>query len=178
MPSNEETNLISGLQTLLKEAMLTPRVRSERVVRSTLYDLDYHVAVIACVFSLAASGDQARQSGLKAHQLKLLQFVAMRPNLLGAFQRWASARLRPDLLAWQAMPRGFLGDLTHDRTIDLLVACGVLSRSNDRLVAGPRFRLLEKVYEEILESDLLQSEREAIRTLSLLKVSNKMIGGQ
>ena len=34
------------------------------------------------------------------------------------------------------MPRGYLGDRTHDRTVELLVATNVLHRTADALIGG------------------------------------------
>ncbi len=76
------------------------------------------------------------------------------------------------------MPRGYLGDRTHDRTVELLVATKVLHRTADSLIDGERFGRLETLYIEILAKGLLQSEREALQTMSRLSVNKTMLSGQ
>ena len=149
------------LSAVLREAGASARVHPERIVRSTLYDLDYHVALIACVFFIAAGDEAARSSRVVAHWLKILQFIAVRPSLLSDFQIWAGTRRHQDLEIWQRMPRGYLGDSTHERTVELLVAGGVLAREGDALVAGSRFADLRQIYDDLAAGNLvkLQSVR-------------------
>lgn len=169
---------VQQLAELLRETGAKPRVSPDRVVRSTLYDLDYHVALIACVFFIASEPRTDGTRSVVAHWLKILQFIAVRPGLLQDFLRWSRARRRPDLDTWQRMPRGYLGDRTHDRTVELLVATKVLHRTADSLIGGEGFARLETLYLDIVAKDLLRSEREALHTMSRLTVNRTLLSGQ
>ena len=169
---------VQALGALLREAGAKPRVSPDRIVRSTLYDLDYHVALVACGFFTNAEKRTDNTHSVVAHWLKILQFIAVRPSLLPDFQRWAKARRRPNLSTWQKMPRGYLGDLTHDRTIELLVAGKILYRTADTLVSGERFSLLQDLYRNIVARNLFTSERETLRELALIPVNKTLLRGQ
>lgn len=169
---------IQALTDILRETRAKPRVSPDRVVRSTLYDLDYHMALIACVFFEVAQLDANGSRSLMAHWLKILQFVAVRPALLPDFQLWAKERRHPDLDTWQKMPRGYLGDETHDRTIELLVAGRVLVRKADSLISGEQFSVLQKIYENIVSKDLLRSERATLRELAPNRANKKLLNGE
>jgi hypothetical protein len=169
---------VQQLAELLRETGAKPRVSPDRVVRSTLYDLDYHIALIASVFFIASEPRTDGTRSVVAHWLKILQFIAARPALLPDFVRWSRARRRPDLDTWQKMPRGYLGDRTHDRTVELLVATKVLHRTADSLVGGESFSRLETLYLDILAKGLLRSEREALETMSHLSVNKTLLSGQ
>lgn len=169
---------VQALAALLKETGARPRVSSDRVVRSTLYDLDYHVALIACVFFEAAEQGTTESRSVIAPWLKILQFIAVRPALLSDFQRWAGARRQPDLNTWQKMPRGYLGDNTHDRTVELLIAGKILCRTPDRLVSGDRFAMLQTLYENIVTRDLLRSERSTLRELARTPANKTLLRGE
>lgn len=174
MPSTK----VQELAELLRESGAQPRVSPDRVVRSTLYDLDYHVALISCVFFIASQNRTDDTRSVVAHWLKILQFIAVRPSLLPDFLRWARTRRRPDLDTWQKMPRGYLGDLTHDRTVELLVATEVLHRTADSLIGGANFWRLEALYQDIVTRNLLVSERDALHTMSSLPVNRTLLSGQ
>ena len=176
--SNSASSKVHQLAGLLRETGARPRVSSGRVVRSTLYDLDYHLALIACVFFTASERPTDGPRRVVAHWLKILQFIAMRPLLLQDFLQWAQARRRPDLDVWQKMPRGFLGDRTHDRTVELLVARGVLHRTGDSLIGGEDFGLLEDLHRQVVARDLFRPEREALERMSLLRVNKTLLSGQ
>lgn len=171
MPS--ESDPVQELAAVLREVGASPRVRADRVVRSTLYDLDYRVALIACVFFIA----RANTRRVVAHWLKILQFVAVRPTLLPSFQVWAATRRHQDLDTWQKMPRGYLGDNTHDRTVELLVAAGVLAREGDELLEGGRFAELRELYDDLVARDLLRSERATLLKLSNTRVNKTLLKG-
>ena len=175
MPS--ESDPVRELAALLREAGASARVRPERIAKSTLYDLDYHVALIACVFFITANNEAASTRRVVAHWMKILQFVAVRPSLLPDFQNWAGTRRHQDLDTWQKMPRGYLGDTTHDRTVELLVAGGVLIREDDALVAGSSFAVLKKIYEDLVGRDLLRSERTTLTELAQTRVNKTLLKG-
>lgn len=169
---------VQALAALLREAGARPRVNPDRVVRSTLYDLDYHIALIACVFLTNAEPRTDNTLSVVAHWLKILQFIAVRPGLLRDFQRWAMERRRPDLDTWQKMPRGYLGDQTHDRTVELLVAGKVLLRSTDELISGERFHLLRRLFADLVARDLLVPERSTLRELARIPVNRTLLRGE
>ena len=171
-------NTVQALAALLKETGARPRVSPDRVVRSTLYDLDYHVALIACVFFETAEQGATNSRSVMAPWLKILQFIAVRPALLSDFQRWAAARRQPDLDTWQKMPRGYLGDNTHDRTVELLIAGKILFRMPDRLVSGQRFAVLQTLYENIVSRGLLLSERSTLRELARTPANKTLLRGE
>lgn len=170
---SSELDPVQELAELLREAGVSPRVRPERVVRSTLYDLDYHVALIACVFFITTAAPHR----VVAHWLKILQFIAVRPTLLPSFQIWAAKRRRQDLDTWQKMPRGYVGDRTHDRTVELLVATGVLVREGEELVEGTSFVNLRGIYENLVAKKLLCSERATLLDLSKTRVNKTLLKG-
>ena len=175
MPS--ESDPVRELAAVLREAGASARVRPERIVRSTLYDLDYHVALIACVFFITAGDEAVSRHRVVAHWLKILQFVAVRPSLLPGFQIWADTRRHQDLDTWQKMPRGYLGDSTHDRTVELLIAGGVLARKGDELVAGSRLTELRRIYDDLVARNLLHSERATLLELSNTRVNKTLLKG-
>ena len=175
MPS--ETDPVRELAAVLREAGASARVRPERIVRSTLYDLDYHVALIACVFFVAAGDETMSSHRVVAHWLKILQFIAVRPSLLFDFKIWAGTRRHQDLDTWQRMPRGYLGDSTHERTVELMVACGMLAREEDELVAGSRFADLRRIYDDLVAGNLLSSERATLLELSHTRVNKTLLQG-
>jgi len=171
-------NAVESLAALLREVGAAPRISRAPVVRSTLYDLDYHVAIVASVFAL---NGQERTDGTRSmvpHWLKLLQFVAVRPTLLPRFQAWATTRRQSRVGRLHEMPRGFLGDVTHDRTVEFLVASSVLYRGPDALFGGERFDVLELVWREILERNLLAREREVLRAMAAIPVNKTLLGGR
>lgn len=172
------TNKVQALTALLRETGAKPRVSPDRVVRSTLYDLDYHVAIVACVFFTNAEQRTDNTRSIVAHWLKILQFIAVRPSLLHDFQRWAKARRSPNVDTWQKMPRGYLGDRTHDRTVELLVAGEVLYRTADALVSGERFSVLRGMYEGIVARDLFTSERGTLHELAHIAVNRTLLRGE
>jgi len=175
MPS--ESDPVRELAAVLREAGAGPRVRPERIARSTLYDLDYHVALIACVFFITIGDGAARSHRVVAHWLKVLQFIAVRPSLLADFLIWAGTRRHQDLDTWQRMPRGYLGDSTHDRTVELLVAGGVLAREGDELIAGGRFSDLRRIYDDLVARSLLRSERATLLKLAHTRVNKTLLKG-
>lgn len=81
---------------------------------------------------------------------------------------WLEQRKHRALEAISDMPRGYIGDRTHDRTINYLVARGILQHHGKDLASGPNYRLLADLQEELEARDLFSSER---RTLKLLRSS-------
>lgn len=169
---------IAELDALLAEAGAEPKFVRQRITRSYLYDAEYHMAMIACAFSICATiGDLGRPELLRPW-LKLLQFVAARPRLAPDLIRWASTRRQQDFETWSKMPRGYIGDRTHDAVVDLLVANGTLSERGDYLVYGAHGSTLERIFQVVFDADLFQKEREIMHKADSLRVSKAMLGGQ
>lgn len=169
---------ITMLSAVLREAGAEPRVVSGRVVRSTLYDLDYHLAIVSCAVMINGEESLGGDRSINAHWLKVLQFVAARPSLVADFGRWARARRHKSVDTWQQMPRGYLGDRTHDRTVELLVAGDVLRREGEELEGGARFSVLAGLYGHIQAEDLLTTEREALDELRAFRVNKTLLRGR
>jgi len=129
------------------------------------------------VIFITAGDSAATPHRVVAQWLKILQFVAVRPSLLKNFQMWAGTRRHQDLDIWQKMPRGYLGDNTHDRTLELLVAGGVLVREGDALVPGSRFADLRRIYDELEARGLLQTERATLLELANTRVNKTLLKG-
>ena len=76
------------------------------------------------------------------------------------------------------MPRGYLGDRTHDRTVELLVASNVLYRTADVLRSGERFDVLAALYRDVQARDLLASERRTLAELARTPVNKTLLKGE
>jgi hypothetical protein len=169
--------VITQLDGLLVEVGARPRLQGERIARSTLYDPDYHVAMVACAFNICAEQVGSSRRILRGW-LKLLQFVATRPRLAHDLLGWASTRRQATLETWRRMPRGYIGDQTHDAVLDLLVARSALAESGDWLLDGSNSTLLDGTYHGICEAKLFATERNVMNQARELRVSKAMLGGQ
>jgi hypothetical protein len=76
------------------------------------------------------------------------------------------------------MPRGYIGDNTHDRTVELLIAGRVLLRTPNGLANGERFPTLETLYRDLVTSELLQAERNTLRELAGARANQTLLSGQ
>lgn len=127
MPNSNSLRELAGL---LDDPRLRIVVVPERVAPSTIYDLQYRLVVIACVFvhSSEVEGDGLRQ--VSAPRMKLSQFVACRPWLFPVLRDWSDNRrnAQRSLLSSQRLRRGFLGDTMYDDVTSFLAARGVLAR--------------------------------------------------
>jgi hypothetical protein len=77
----------------------------------------------------------------------------------------------------QANRSPYLGDNTHDQTVELLVAGGVLVREGDELVNGGRFAELRRIYDDLVIGHLLSSERATLLALSHIRVNKTLLRG-
>jgi hypothetical protein len=109
--------------------------------------------------------------------LKLLQFVAARPRLVPDLRAWAETRRNADLETWRRMPRGYVGDRTHDSVIEFLVAAGVLEQDKDQLVSGPHVAVLDALYDRIRVANLFATERQVLVELFGIHPNKTMLGG-
>ena len=103
---SEEDDPVRELAALLARVDARPVLVKERIAASTLYDADYHLALVACAFTTHAKPDASGRDQMLASWLKLLQFVAVRPRLLPDLRLWAETRRNADLETWRKMPRG------------------------------------------------------------------------
>ncbi|MBZ0234743.1 MAG: hypothetical protein K8M05_20600 [Deltaproteobacteria bacterium] len=169
---------IVELDQLLANVGAEPVLVRKRVAASTLYDADYHMAMIACAFALHAPRGASGPRQILRAWLKLLQFVASRPRLAPHLKRWATTRGRQaDLETWRRMPRGYVGDQTHDAVVDLLVANHALAKNREHVQAGTAIATLDTVFQEIVEAGLFITERAVIEDLKGVPVSRAMLGG-
>jgi hypothetical protein len=76
------------------------------------------------------------------------------------------------------MPRGYVGDQTHDAVVDMLVANGSLVEHGDHLLLGPHAAFLETVFNDVRAADLFETEREIMLKVRYLPVNKTMLGGR
>lgn len=172
------TDPIVELDQLLQNVGATPVLMRQRVAASTLYDADYHMAMVACAFAIHAPPIAFGHRQMLRGWLKLLQFVASRPRLAPHLRRWATTRGRQaDLETWRRMPRGYVGDQTHDSVVDLLVANRALVKNGEFVLAGTSVATLDAVFQEIIEAKLFVTAREVMENLRDVPVSRAMLGG-
>ncbi len=174
----EAQDPIAALDAILLKVGAVPEFIRKRVSRSYLYDADYHVAMVACAFSLCSTVGELRKPELLRAWLKLLQFVAARPRLAPDLIRWARSRKQQDFETWSKMPRGYVGDQTHDAVIDMLVANGTLVEHGDHLVHGQHASLLEGIFKRVCDVGLFERERDVMSSVRDLRVNKAMLGGQ
>lgn len=173
----EPIDLVGELAALLVQVGAKPVLMRERMAPSTLYDGDYHWAMIACAFVTHAKRSADGRRRILAPWLKLLQFVAARPRLAPDLRTWAETRRGPSLDTWRMMPRGYIGDRTHDAAIDFLVAAGMLEREKDEVLDGPRVAVLELFASRVEAAGLFAAERQVMVELQDVRANRTMLGG-
>lgn len=155
-----------------------PVVNLARVVPSSVYDLQYRIAIISSAIALHAK-PVATTLRIQSVRLKLLQFIASRPGLLQMVQKWSNAQhdaqLSMDLS--QRLRRGFLADQMHDDVVAFLVARGELVHSGQYLILGSPAPLLTAVHEANVSLDLFSGEREVLTRLTKTRITNAMLEG-
>ena len=176
--AHEFDDPVKTLGDILRGIGATVTVNTDRLGRSTLYDFDYHSAVIACVFAEHATSDAEGHEYIVAGWLKLMQFVAARPRLAEQVVSWSANRLRYQAMLWHQIPRGYVGDETHDATVDFLVASEVLDRYQDNIFGGIRFQSLADTYRRICRDSLFKTEREVIVALKSIRANKTMLRGE
>lgn len=164
---------VDELTQLLVAAQARTRLNRGRLTRSTLYDTRYHTAIIACALDARGEGPSHR---LLTPWLKLLQFLAARPTLVDRFFDYVRDRRENSFASWAQMPRGYLGDQTHDGVVDLLVAGSILRKSGDYVEASTRYSVLEELARRIEKDDLFIGERAIIARLGEVKVTKALLG--
>jgi hypothetical protein len=172
-------NPLHTLAELLRGGGAQPLFSPERLAPSTIYDLQYRLAITACAFELHAKSDLVNTRRIRAATLKLLQFVAIRPWLVPVLQEWAASQRHPQfsLLASQRLRRGFVGDVTYEAVIAFLVARRVLVRVGSHLVSGQNVDALTPFYTAAVEHSLFAAERRVLQKLVDVKITNSMLEG-
>lgn len=157
------------------EAVLVP----QRVAPSTIYDLQYRIIINACAFEQHAKPYQSGPRRVQSARQKLVQFVAMRPWLVGVVRDWSSTQHLPQLsmAVSQRLRRGFLGDEMHESVVAFLVAARAFRYDGAHLAAGENAHMLAKWAAAAVESALFVSERVAIDELHEIKITNTMLEG-
>ncbi len=75
------------------------------------------------------------------------------------------------------MPRGYIGDRTHDSVIQFLVAGGVLDRSKDTIAAGAHVSTLDRLYDRVKGAGLFAAEQHVLESLLTVHPNKTMMGG-
>lgn len=169
-------DVFGQLGDLLAAANAQLSIAPKVPTRSTIYDLDYRVSIIACAMqALSTKGDSGSRQVI-ANWLKLAQFTAMRPALLSHFLEWLDER-KQSTLASQRWRRGFVGDRTHDSVIDFPCAEGAVRRADDMLISGPRYSMLSDIDEMVRGRDVFRDERFVLEKFAGLRPIKAMLSG-
>ena len=169
---------LQQLGELLSEAGAQVSFTPVRVAPSTLYDAEYHIAVVACALATHGVRREGKEAVISSALLKLLQFVSARPSLVPKIVSWLEQRKHRTLEVISDMPRGYVGDRTHDRTINYLVARGILQHQGKDLASGPNYRALADLHEELEARNLFSSERKALRILRSARIPQVALEGR
>lgn len=171
---------IRELANLLRRAGAVSRVDEGRLAPSVVYDLQYRAVVVAFAFEIH-SKNQGKVARIRADQLRLLQFVAVRPWLVGVMREWSRSRgdAQLSMMTSDRLRRGFLTDTTHSRVVELLVAGQALAwaQTGSHLVEGPHAALLVSARRVVRELDLFTAERAALTELTRVRITNAMLEG-
>ena len=156
-----------------------PTVNPERVAPSSIYDLQYRIAVIASAFEIHAKQFALTARRIQSVRLKLLQFIACRPTLTQMVEEWSKIQYdaQLSLALSQRLRRGFLGDQMHDDVVSFLVARGELIRSSQYLVTSPEKHMLRGLHTANVENGLFSVERQVLARLSTIRITNSMLEG-
>ena len=172
-----ERAAIETLSALLQSSQAQPRVRTERLVPSAIYDLDYRTFVIAAAFELHAKEVLPIGRRIHATRLKLFQFIAIRPRLMSVIRSWSAAGDDETSFAAHDLRRGFLGDRMYDAVVAFLVARSALEWMGPHLTAGSNAELLANIYTAAVNADLFVAERRTLEELANVHVTNRMLEG-
>ena len=156
-----------------------PVIAPERLAPSAIYDLQYRMAVIASAFEIHAKPYAFSQRRIHAARLKLLQFIACRPWLLGMLRRWGEAQhdAQLSMATSQRLRRGFLGDQMHEDVVAFLLARGMLIWSGSHIAAGPGADWLRQLHSANIEHGLFSVERDALEKMLNIRITNAMLEG-
>src|SRR5690606_38941110 len=119
-----------------------------------------------------------RAESVDSAWLKLMQFVAARPKLAKDLATYAGSRRNRERQNYSLMPRGYLGDTSHDGAINYLVVSGALVRVKAGLSRSNHDHTLDTLFETIQSQRLFLSERDIISSLQQIKPSKALLGGR
>ena len=172
-----QNSALDNLAVLLRGADAEPVVVPERIAISTIYDLQYRLFILACAYRAHADSNLLGARRMPAAKLKLIQFVAIRPWLLQTVREWAETRHEAQFQTLHAhtLRRGYLGDTTHDRVIDYLVARDMLLRAGGYLVSGAQFLTIDALATAAETTELFVNERATIDELRSVKITAVMM---
>jgi len=174
------TSPIARLAALLATSNAEPEITAERLVPSTLYDLDYRVVIVAAAFQMHAVADRfSPRPRIQNTRLKLLQFVAMRPWLLPTIRHWSANR--GDSLRLidgeEGLRKGFMTDTMHDKVMQFIAASGALRREEVYVVPGIKPDVLQGLRSVAESNSLFRSEIAALSEMLSITVTNDMLEG-
>lgn len=165
------------LASVLASGGVHVQLRPERISSSVIHDATYHMALLSYTFVSYARQKNGRRSIVAAH-LKLLQFVAARPELADDLDRWLQGQRKRQIRIedWPRLPRGYLLDTTHDALLDYLEVLSCLRRIEDDVVDDLDPSLVDDLATMIQARDLFIAERKIIDRLAKHHVSKKSLG--
>lgn len=166
------------LSELLGGTNARPYANPQRSSPSSVYDLQYRTFVIAaCLRTIGRPEGNFRK--VASNKLRLLQFVAMRPWLVGMVENWSATRkdAQQSLQSSQSLRRGFISDGMHDSIIDYLVAAGLLYKQKGQIAEKLQESGLDSIFDEVVKAGLFTTEQETIRSLSEIVITNDMLEG-
>lgn len=171
---------VAQLTALLREAKAIPRLRAEAVAPSSIYDALYRIIVVALTMSVCGERKVEGALTLPLAKLKLMQFVAVHPELLPSLRGWVTAHVngeRPSLAGWARFPRGYAADTIHDGVLTYLIATGELNPDRKNVNTRSDGRgLLAALTEIAVSKDSFSGERRTLEELSVMKITLKMLG--
>jgi hypothetical protein len=175
---NKIKNPLHEIGELLSNRAL-PVIAPERLAPSAIYDLQYRMAVFASAFEIHAKPYAFGQRRIHSARLKLLQFIACRPWLVGMVRKWSEARYdaQLSLATSQRLRRGFLSDQMHEDVVAFLVARGVLDRSGAHLITSAHGDFLTRLHLTNIKEDLFSVERTVLKDLLAVQITNPMLEG-
>jgi hypothetical protein len=179
MANGPSSGSLGAIATLLGDTTARPVVRSALATTSPLYDVDYRMFVNSIAFEMHANLSPA---GLRIQRarIKLLQFVAIRPWLLPALQRWSTegAADQFSLEHAQRIRRAFLTDTIHDAAISFLIAHEALEPSGSHLLAGRRYDVIASRVAIAKREGLFARERATLELSKEVRITIRMLEGR
>jgi hypothetical protein len=170
------SDVFGQLADLLAAAKAPLSIAPKVSTRSTIYDLDYRVAIVACAMQQLSTSDLLGHRKIIANWLKLAQFTAMRPALLSHVLEWIEDRKSTTLVS-ERWRRGFVGDGVHDAVIEFLAAQGIVRRQEDLLLSGERYAVLADIETTVRANKAFINEREVLTRFSTLRPIKAMLSG-
>lgn len=175
----EVTSAAEQLAALLREAKVTPTLRSECVTPSAIYDPTYRIAIIALTLRTCGRPKSGAGLSLASAKLKLFQFVAVHPHLLPSLRGWVDAYdkgERPSLDGWARFPRGYASDSLCEKLVEYLLASGHLRRVGSNVVdAAESTPFVTQLLAKLDENDLFEDERRVLMELAQMRITLEML---